>query len=77
MPSELPQESLGGRIRQLREAEGLSLGELAEVSGISKSYLWNLENKEGHQKPSADTLYALAQGSRHDHVSVVRPKALE
>jgi len=58
---ELPEDSVGWRIRQHREAEGLTLSELADKSGVSKSYLWNLENKAGHQKPSADTLYALAR----------------
>jgi len=37
------------------------MSELAERSGVSKSYLWNLENKAEHQKPSAETVYSLAE----------------
>ena len=54
-------DSIGGRIRQLRTEQGMSLPELAEQAGISKSYIWNLENKPEHQRPSAETLYALAK----------------
>jgi transcriptional regulator with XRE-family HTH domain len=39
----------------------MSLPDLAEQAGISKSYIWNLENKPEHQRPSAETLYALAK----------------
>lgn len=59
--ADVPDNALGARIRALRDAEGLSLGDLAEKTGVSKSYLWNLENKPGHQKPSADTVYAIAK----------------
>lgn len=59
--ADLPIDSLGGRIRAKRIEAGLTLTELADRAKISKSYLWNLENKEEHQKPSADTLYALAE----------------
>jgi transcriptional regulator with XRE-family HTH domain len=54
-------DSLAGRIRMYREAAGVSLSQLARDSGVSKSYLWNLENRAEHQRPSAKSLYAIAQ----------------
>ena len=39
----------------------ISLSQLAELSGISKSYLWNLENKPHDKRPSGETLYAIAK----------------
>lgn len=57
----MPSDTIGGRIREMREAANMSLAELAHISGVSKSYLWNLENKRQHQRPSGETLYALAK----------------
>lgn len=57
----LPKDSVGARIQQLRESAGLSVSELSRKSGVSKSYLWNLENRIEHQQPSANTLYAIAK----------------
>lgn len=53
--------TLGGRIRTYRESAGISLSDLARRSEVSKSYLWNLENRVEHQRPSAKTLYSIAQ----------------
>jgi transcriptional regulator with XRE-family HTH domain len=57
----LAADTLGGRIRTYRAAADMSLSDLARRSDISKSYLWNLENRAEHQRPSAKTLYAIAQ----------------
>ena len=57
----LPEDSVGARIKRLRLEAKLSLAELAELTGVSKSYLWNLENKPNHQRPSGETLYSIAQ----------------
>lgn len=52
---------LAERLRQVREAEGLSLDELASKAGISKTYLWELEkDTAGDKKPSADVLLRIA-----------------
>lgn len=59
--SELAEDTIGGRIKRMRMDAGLTLPQLAEQSGISKSYLWNLENKPGHQNPGGQTLYAIAK----------------
>jgi transcriptional regulator with XRE-family HTH domain len=57
----LDPDTIGARIRMYREAAGMSLSELARSSGVSKSYLWNLENRPEHQQPSGTTLYELAK----------------
>lgn len=58
---QLDPDTIGARIRVYRQTAEMSLSELARVSEISKSYLWNLENRSGHQQPSATTLYQVAK----------------
>ncbi|MBU9478031.1 MULTISPECIES: helix-turn-helix domain-containing protein [Burkholderiaceae] len=50
---------LGEKLRELRKERQLTLEKLAELAGMSKSYLWELENRES-QRPSAEKLTALA-----------------
>lgn len=50
---------LGEKLRALRKKHQLTLEKLAELSGLSKSYVWELENRES-QRPSAEKLTALA-----------------
>lgn len=50
---------LGEKLRELRKERQLTLERLAERAGMSKSYLWELENRES-QRPSAEKLTALA-----------------
>lgn len=50
---------LGAKIRDLRKQKGLTLDQLASAAGLSKSYLWELENRES-QRPSAEKLTSLA-----------------
>lgn len=50
---------LGEKLRELRKQKELTLDKLAELSGLSKSYIWELENRES-QRPSAEKLTALA-----------------
>jgi transcriptional regulator with XRE-family HTH domain len=50
---------LGEKLRKLRKDNEFTLDALAEKSGLSKSYLWELENRES-QRPSAEKLTALA-----------------
>lgn len=52
---------MGDHIRRFREERGLSLSQLATEAGVSKGYLWNLENDQDARRPSADTLYAIAK----------------
>ena len=53
-------ESIGDRIRRYRGDAGLSLSQLAASAGVSKGYLWSLENVAG-KRPSGETLYAVAK----------------
>jgi transcriptional regulator with XRE-family HTH domain len=52
---------LGEKLRACRTAPklNLTLEEAARRAGLSKSYLWELENRES-QKPSAEKLQAIA-----------------
>lgn len=50
---------LGQKLRALRKEQKLTLEQLATKAKLSKSYLWELENRES-QRPSAEKLNALA-----------------
>lgn len=50
---------LGERIRKLRLEKGLTLEALAEKVNSSKSYIWEIENKEV-ARPSAEKLRLIA-----------------
>ncbi|MGM3412084.1 helix-turn-helix domain-containing protein [Ralstonia holmesii] len=50
---------LGTKLKVLRTEKELTLEKLAEMAGMSKSYLWELENRES-QRPSAEKLTQLA-----------------
>lgn len=47
------------RLKQLRTERGLTLDQLADVSGLSKGFLSQLET--GARQPSTDTLRTLSQ----------------
>ncbi len=51
--------SLGAKLAARRKARGLTLQALSCQAGLSKSYLWELENRAS-QRPSAEKLQALA-----------------
>lgn len=51
--------ALGEKIHKLRKEKGLTLEQLAELTGSSKSYIWELENKSP-PRPSADKLSKIA-----------------
>jgi len=51
--------NLGEKLYELRRQQKLTLDVLSEKAGLSKSYLWELENRES-QRPSAEKLAALA-----------------
>ena len=50
----------GIRLREFREAKGLTLQQVADAVGCTKAYVWELEMREG-QKPTADRLNAIAK----------------
>lgn len=51
---------LGEKLRRLRKEKGYSLDKLADLSGSSKSYIWELENKKNLPRPSAEKLAKIA-----------------
>lgn len=51
--------TFGERIKELRMARGLTLDQLAQATRSSKSYVWELENKNP-PRPSAEKLSAIA-----------------
>lgn len=53
-------DKLGQKLTKLRKEQGFTLDGLAEKAGLSKSYLWELENRES-QRPSAEKLDAIAK----------------
>ncbi len=53
--------SIGTRMKTYRDEAGMSLSQLAELSGVSKSYLWNLENRREDKRPSAKILFSIAK----------------
>ncbi len=52
---------IGDQIRRFREERGLNPSQLAAEAGVSKGYLWSLENDQDTRRPSAETLYAIAK----------------
>ena len=51
--------TFGEKIRELRKAKKLTLDQLAEQTGSSKSYIWELENKNP-PRPSAEKIAKIA-----------------
>lgn len=62
--------AFGMHLRQLREAQGLTLEELAEVSGMSFRGIVYIEH--GRRNPSLTTILALARGLKVAPSSLVR-----
>lgn len=52
--------TFGEKIRELRKKAGLTLDQLAEQTGSSKSYVWELENKNP-PRPSAEKIDRIAK----------------
>ncbi|MDK1385142.1 helix-turn-helix transcriptional regulator [Sinorhizobium sp. 8-89] len=55
----MTQPTFGKKIKELRTKKGLTLDQLATATGSSKSYIWELENKDP-PRPSAEKLAAIA-----------------
>lgn len=51
--------TFGKRIKELRTKKGMTLDQLAAATGSSKSYIWELENKNP-PRPSAEKLAEIA-----------------
>lgn len=50
---------LGEKIKRLRKEKGYSLEKLAEMADTSKSYVWELENRDS-SNPAAEKLKKIA-----------------
>src|SRR4051812_14565399 len=53
-------KTVGARIRALRKKKNLTLDQLADQAGLSKSSLWELENKDP-PRPSGEKLAGIAK----------------
>ncbi len=51
--------TIGQKIQELRKRKGLTLEKLGELTESSKSYIWELENKNP-PRPSADKIAKIA-----------------
>jgi transcriptional regulator with XRE-family HTH domain len=65
-------KSLGGRIRELRKARGLTQRKLADAVGIDFTYLSKIENNILPYSPSAKTLKKLATELQVDEWELLR-----
>ena len=63
---------LGERVRQLREAGGYSLSDLARESGVSRSYLFQVET--GQSSPTEEKLRAIARALGASIVDLLDPE---
>lgn len=61
---------VGGNVRRLREARGLTQEQIAEKSGFSQQYISGLE--QGRRNPTIVTIYELAVALGVSHVDLVR-----
>ena len=60
-PGMLPPVKLGERMRQIREAKGLSQAECADAAGITRQSWWHYES--GHRpNPELSKLFTIARG---------------
>lgn len=64
---------VGGNLRRLRAAAGISLADLAEAGGIAKTTLHGIE--QGHGNPTLSTLWALAAALRVPLGELLEPPA--
>ncbi len=55
-----PKAKFGMRIKELRTEKKMTLDQLADITKSSKSYIWELENKNP-PRPSAEKLSAIAK----------------
>lgn len=58
-PQAIHRSSFGNRVRELRHAAGMSQEELAEVSGLHRTYISSLER--GQRNVGLDNIYLLAR----------------
>lgn len=62
---------VGRNVRRIRQRNGLTQEQFAEVSGFSQQYISGLER--GHRNPTIVTLYELATALGVSYAELVRP----
>jgi transcriptional regulator with XRE-family HTH domain len=62
---------VGGNVRTIRQAKGMTQEQLAEQSGFSQQYISDLER--GRRNPTVVTLYELAQALGSTPVDLIKP----
>lgn len=67
--------SVGEPISVVRKREGLQQQELAELAGISYSYLSLIEN--GHRDPTLETIRRIFAAMGYDATVTIRPRGRE
>lgn len=67
--------AIAGRIRELRLSRGWTLEQLGDVTGLSKSYLSQVENSE--KKPPIGTLAKIAFGLGIDTITLITGESPE
>ncbi len=66
---------LAQNLQTLREERNLSLAELSELTGVSKSMLWQIE--AGQSSPTIATLWKIANGLRVPFTAFLKKEASE
>jgi DNA-binding XRE family transcriptional regulator len=66
-------ESLGGRIRERREAAGLTQAELSSRAGVGRATLTRIE--KGEHSPRTETLTAIARALEVEVADLILPAA--
>jgi transcriptional regulator with XRE-family HTH domain len=62
----------GIKLRELRQAKGLTLRGLAEVVGVDFTYLSKIENGKAGYLPGADTIRGIAEALDTDPLDLLR-----
>jgi transcriptional regulator with XRE-family HTH domain len=52
--------AFGQKIKTHRQLKQMTLDQLATNAGCSKSYIWELENRDSPPHPSAEKIFAIA-----------------
>ena len=68
-------ETIGQQVRSLRLEKNMSLGQLAQISGISKVMLSQIE--KGVANPTINTLWKIANGLQVPYAELIAPSTEE
>jgi transcriptional regulator with XRE-family HTH domain len=68
-------EAIATNLRSIRDARSLSLDQLAELTGVSKSMLRQIET--GRSSPTIATIWKIANGLRVSFTALLRKPAVE